>query len=502
MAEARYWFTEDVYGRRVVDLEVGEDGHLYPRRKGLGRLLGDDGGPVALAVSAKPLEKPPNVYNNHARECMCRECRIAHPGVYCPYWVDDEPAADGYEPLRAHWSTIERRWQSVEEVEEEERRWAEERRAREQRERAAEAERRHAAAEAAAEAERRTQHRRSQWPPPALDPPAAAGYDEVHRYDGVLLTWGERSPLRKPVVPTQRDTEIVHALWRYRVLSTSQIKSLWWPSAQLRKAQERLKELFDLGLVHKFRPPALRGSYQWSYCLDRAGHEMLKDLELIPAGERFRPRGIGDFKTVLHALQMNAWVIAYRELLGAQLREWRGEPDSRIEFSSDARRRLAASHDVDGLQVDRPQPIWPDAALEIERDDGTMSAFLIEFDRTQRPDKNRSKFLRYDGLLCSWWRESVYGERRTRPMVVFVCQDEASLAAFMHAADDAFTGRVVGVEGYPGRGRAAFVLEQDVHRGTPRAWVLPEKPPRLRDGEFLPRPALLPGRSEPGAGVS
>jgi Replication-relaxation len=324
-----------------------------------------------------------------------------------------------------------------------------------------------------------------------LDPAPAASYDEVHRYDGVLLTWGTRAPLRKPVVPTQRDVDILQALWRHRVLSSSQIKALWWPTAQLRKAQERLKELFDLDLVDKFRPPSLRGSYQWSYCLDRAGHELLKDLDLIPSAERFRPRAIGDFKTVLHALQLNAWVIAYRDLIGEPFREWRGEPDSRIEFSSEARRQLAARTDLTGLQLDRPQPIWPDAALEVERTGGGISTLLVEFDRTQRPDKNRSKFLRYDALLCSWWRESVYGERGRRPLVLFVCQDEASLEAFMRAADEAFTGRTTG-EGHAGRERALFVLEQDVHRRSSRAWLLPEAQPRRREGAFLPRPVGLP----------
>lgn len=482
----RYWFTEGPYDQKRVELEVGGDGRLYRRRNGLARMLSDDDRWVCLAVSEKPFDKAPGAVNNHPHPCMCRECRIAHGGVYCPYWQDDEPAADGCEPLRAHWDQINQRWRMVAEVEAERRRWAEERREREEAERRAQLERERADAEAAAEAQRRLEHRRSQWPPPVLEPAPAPAYDEVHRYDGVLLTWGTRKQPDKPVVPTERDIEIVRALWRQRVLSTSQIKTLWWPTAQLRKAQERMKELFDLGLVDKFRPPSLRGSYQWTYCLDRAGHELLKDLDLIPSGERFRPRAVGDFKTVLHALQLNAWVIAYRELLGGRLLEWRGEPDSRIAFSSDARRRIAERRDASSLQLDRPQPIWPDAALDIQRDDGPVSTLLVEFDRTQRPDKNRSKFLRYDALLCSWWRETIYGERGHRPFVVFVCQDEPSLQAFMRAADDAFTGLARG-GGHPGRQRALFVLEQDVHRGSLRAWLLPEK----HGGEFLPQPARL-----------
>lgn len=483
----RYWFIERPYDRKVVELEVGDDGRLYRRRNGLARMLSDDVRWVCLAVSEKPFDKAPDAANNHPHPCMCRECRIAHGGVYCPYWQDDAPAADGCEPLRAHWDQRNQRWRTVAEVEAERRRWAEERREREEAERRAQLERERAEAEAAAEAQRRLEHRRSQWPPPVLEPAPAPAYEEVHRYHGVLLTWGTRKQLDKPVVPTERDIEIVLALWRHRVLSTSQIKALWWPTAQLRKAQERMKELFDLGLVDKFRPPSLRGSYQWSYCLDRAGHELLKDLELIPRGERFRPRAVGDFKTVLHSLQLNAWVIAYRELLGGRLLEWRGEPDSRLEFSSDARRRIAERREAPSVELDRPQPIWPDAALDIDRDDGRVSTLLVEFDRTQRPDKNRSKFLRYDALLCSWWRETVYGDRDRRPLVVFVCQDAASLEAFMLAADDTFTGYVRDV-GHPGRRRALFVLEQDVHRGSARGWLLPEE----RDGEFLPQPVRLP----------
>jgi Replication-relaxation len=427
---------------------------------------------------------------------MCRGCRITPEGIYCPPG-EVAPAGPGeFEPRRVHWSALERRWRSEEEVaaelagrrsEEERRRKEEERRERER----LQAEQAHRRAE-----EQVLERLRRSWPPPALDEAPGDGYQDAHRYQGVLLSWGERGELRKPVVPTIRDVDILHALWRHRVLSTAQLKVVWWRDASLRKAQERMKELCDAGYVDKFRPPSLRGSYQWTYCLANAGHELLANAGRIPRSGRFRPRAVGDFPTVLHALQLNAWVIAHLELLGERLLDWRGEPDSRVEVPDQAKKRSRSLKGVRGLARPWPQPIWPDAALEIARSDGGVRTLLIEFDRTQRPDKNQGKFLRYDCFLTWWWEESEYGEVQLPPLVLFICQDERSLEAFVRAADAAFTGSRWASQRstFPARDLVCFGLEADIHRGSLRAWRVPDRPPGDPNrGEFLPRPARLPG---------
>jgi hypothetical protein len=77
-------------------------------------------------------------------------------------------------------------------------------------------------------------------------------------------------------------------------------------------AQRRLRELFDAGLVERFRPLSLRGSYPWTYHLGERMHAMLRDSGVCEIAARYRPRVVHEFGHVLHELQLDAWVLAYR----------------------------------------------------------------------------------------------------------------------------------------------------------------------------------------------
>jgi hypothetical protein len=92
------------------------------------------------------------------------------------------------------------------------------------------------------------------------------------------------------------------------------------------------------------------------------------------------------------------------------------------------------------------------------------------------------KFLRYDALLCSWWRYTDLADTGVPPFVVFVCQDEHQRDAFLHAADRQLTGHVGhasdGARGheYAGRQQLLFAVEVDIHRGDAGAWHVPSFP--------------------------
>ena len=73
--------------------------------------------------------------------------------------------------------------------------------------------------------------------------------------------------------------------------------------------------------------------------------------------------------------------------------------------------RLDDDRTVRSLRWPTPRLVRPDAILEIERRDGGSRAYLIEYDRTRRIDKNYGKFLRYDTFLCWWWRDSLLAYR-------------------------------------------------------------------------------------------
>ena len=327
----------------------------------------------------------------------------------------------------------------------------------------------------------------------AAEPALTGAYARVHRFDGVPLIVGRRTEPDKALNPTRRDIELLRALWAYRFLTTDQVWRLWWPHAKLRRAQRRLGWLFHTGYVDRFRPRLRHGSFPWTYSLARRGHELLVMTGAIPR-ERYRPIAHADFTRVVHDLQTNAWVIAYRTLLGARLVEWQGPEEATLEPPAHVRREAKEPWGRPGLSLHEPRRVVPDAGLLVSLPDDRLAALLVEFDRTGRPDKNHQKFLRYDALLSWWWVDTDLGMAGATPLVVFVCQDYAQLRRFAIAADAALTAKsVLNGREHPGRQRICFALERDVHEGRLDALQVPSIPPDERKATADPRRIQLPG---------
>jgi Replication-relaxation len=313
-------------------------------------------------------------------------------------------------------------------------------------------------------------------------------YLDVHRYDAAVLQWGRRGPL-VPCAVQARDVEILAALWRHHFLTTAQIATLWWPGTALQQPQRRLVRLFRAGLVERFRPYVNRGSYQWTYTLSRDGFWVARGSGALPGGARFTRRSVYDYRFALHDLQLNAWAIAYRALAADRFLAWHGEDEALLDppEATSSHPRVEGPGRVDGLREPKPRTLHPDAAIEVlVSPEVGYTTLLVEFDRTQRPEKNYPKFRRYDAFLSGWWRHTVYADQPTAPHVLFVCQDERHLRRFLDGADHQVTGHhtrpgSAGNVTYPGRRRMLFVCEADAHRGDPRAWRLPPLPPDHRE---------------------
>jgi hypothetical protein len=333
-------------------------------------------------------------------------------------------------------------------------------------------------------------------------------YARLHRYDGAAIERSRRGPL-VPCAIQPRDLQLLAAVRSYRFLTTDQLLELFWPHATRPQAGRlRLRKLFDAGHLERFRPVALRGSFPWTFHLGREGHRLLQEAGLAPITERYIQRSIYDYGRVVHDLQLNGWVLAYRRHLGDSLR-WEGETD--IEPPKEARRlqlRLDDNWSAQGLRDPRPRLLRPDALLQLPRRSGPSLNLLVEHDRTRRVDKNYDKFRRYDAFLCWWWRHHpTWGERGDAPFVLFVCQDEDQRDLFLAAADRELTGHLwhpsVGASQhvYVGRRRVLFACELDIHAGHAEAWRLPALPPRHpgrqgRDADL--HPVRLPSAGKPG----
>jgi hypothetical protein len=308
-------------------------------------------------------------------------------------------------------------------------------------------------------------------------------YVDAHRYDGAAIQHDRVSRL-VPCAVQPRDVAIVRDVWRYRFLSAPQILELWWPGRSARAGQRRLSKLFDAGFVERFRPVTRRGSFPWTYQLGSEGHRLLQRHGVIDERSRYCLRTVYDYGRVLHELQLNAWVLAYRRAAGGALLDWHGETD--IDPPIGAKRghlRLDGDWSAKGLHDPRARLVRPDSVLEVVDADDRVRTFLIEYDRTRRVDKNFGKFRRYDAFLTWWWRETAYADADEPPFVVFVCQDDEQRHDFMAVADRELTGHrwhpslQPEQHGYAGRRHTLFVVERDVHAGNLDASRLPAFPP-------------------------
>jgi hypothetical protein len=246
--------------------------------------------------------------------------------------------------------------------------------------------------------------------------------------------------------------------------------------------------LFAAGHVDRFRPRLRRGSFPWTYALTRAGFNAARGYRALPESARFHPRPLHNFQYAIHDLELNEWVIAYRRLTGDAFLGWAGEEESEIRPSRTPTPRRLEIEDglmIEGLREPRPQPLRPDSVLELELpNDQGYGSFLVEYDRTRRPDKIRRKLERYDAFLCWWWRQTDrYGAQLDAPYALFVCQDDDHVRTFLAAADAELRGHEWAAslareeQVFPARERILFANAEQVHRGSLEAWALPGHPP-------------------------
>ena len=55
----------------------------------------------------------------------------------------------------------------------------------------------------------------------------SASYEDVHRFDDAVVERDKRDGPLMPCVVTPRDLAVVHAVWRYKYLTTPQLLELW-----------------------------------------------------------------------------------------------------------------------------------------------------------------------------------------------------------------------------------------------------------------------------------
>jgi hypothetical protein len=367
--------------------------------------------------------------------------------------------------------------------------------------------------------------------PPRVGAPDT--YTELDFDDIRGLVWDKDDPSAEAHEPSERELEILGALWDTRFLFTTQIWRRWWDGSSQRACQQGLQRMWAAGWVRRFKfQRSERGAQQRVYCLTEAGFELLRGRsgrkgQFVRDDEVWRQPSTGDPRHILRDLQVNGWVLALEAHAGSRrVGRWLGPGQGRLE---PPRRKvygewvdvrpsevvLGSNHRLQGYAGEHFEAVMPNATIELRLGAGDRQRrvdLLVELDRNRGAGAAEDRLRRYDGLVSGWARMlRRYRSLGTVPVVVFVSEDERSRLKLLQVADRTLTTRIAKAGSderewpYLGRRSILFAIERDVHEGSLAALALPALPPdaRARLGEpeaLTPRrvhvvdPRLLPAR--------
>ncbi len=172
---------------------------------------------------------------------------------------------------------------------------------------------------------------------------------------------------------TERDREIALALYQHQLLTTDQLTLLFFSSK--RRAQDRLRFLYDQRVLDRFYPPRPHGlgKPQAHWLLDEAGAILVAaSLELERKELNWRRRDDwSSYPQLLHRLEANGFVT---DLIAATL------PDESLGVSEWWSSRVAAARLSDPGGSSRP---IPDTGFYLETPVGPIECYL-EWDRNTK----------------------------------------------------------------------------------------------------------------------
>ncbi len=251
------------------------------------------------------------------------------------------------------------------------------------------------------------------------------------------IDWGRR-PERPPrIALTDRDLRLMALLHGANFLSRSQLTALGWGFSCERAAQVRLKRLHDSGYVDHLRPASAYGRAEWNYRLTSVGWSALRECEMVPDEHRYTPVPLTSISYAEHDLQLASVVLHIAHdaagdgeevLIGQMPFRWLGPRSGHIEIDGDGEtERSPAAQLPPGTHLfpagSRMGYLEPDATL-IGGAGEDLFAVLIEYDRTERPDKQIDRLRRYDRWLLDSWRNGPFAAHAIAPAVIFLTSRE------------------------------------------------------------------------------
>ena len=268
---------------------------------------------------------------------------------------------------------------------------------------------------------------------------------------------------------TERDVEIIEAVYQYRVLRQDQIEVLFFNSKNA--AQRVLARLYDHGFLERKFLPVLYGRSPTLYVLDRRGAELLRsergyeDLVWYSSNKDLKTDFI-EHTAALNDFRLSVVVAARRQ--GLEVITWASESQLKGDYD---RVRIATSR--------RSVSVIPDGYFALATPLG-KAHFFVEIDRgTETLRRFKQKVRAYVAYHESGAYEQRYGTKSLR--ILTVAGGAGRLANLLAATEEV-------TEETRGRRRFWFALATDL---TPQTVLT--QPVWSITGEGAPRTLIALG---------
>lgn len=183
---------------------------------------------------------------------------------------------------------------------------------------------------------------------------------------------------------TDRDIQICIDIHEHRFLTTPQIHQLHFNTEY--RARVRTRQLYELEVLNRFRPPKYPGSLPWHYVLDRAGAEIVwgaLNIEPSTYFDRNRTTRLVKSRRLEHLREINDFfchLVHKGRPHGVVLVEWLGEYRSAKETQ---------------------RIVYPDG-IGLLKGPSSSSRFFLELDRgSERDSILETKIFQYDEVGIS-----------------------------------------------------------------------------------------------------
>ena len=217
-----------------------------------------------------------------------------------------------------------------------------------------------------------------------------------------------RDPQHALVQLHERDIQILDALSSYRLLTTSQLARLFFTTKK--RAERRLRQLYDAELVERIFRPVVRGSAEILYTLDKEGVNILVQERGTDRAEahtaRTRAQSLKPF-FLDHFIEVNQFrlsVTLAAPAHNAALIFWKYEHELQNKNKKGV---LISDRVTDPENPSQKIPVTPDGFFGLETSRGN-TYFFVEIDRGTMDNQ---RFKRKMRGYARYWADNVFQEK-------------------------------------------------------------------------------------------